>query len=125
MSDLLLVATGVAVADMILYIYLHMFADLALRFWPDAAATRRLVRVVQILWLLAGPGLVVVAVHSWGALLDGDAFRGLVFAAALLGLWRWWKDRNWPDDDNPWKRLLRRAAARVAAVGNRLVVVPS
>lgn len=120
------VVTVVCVADALVYLWLRLFADIALFFRRDAAGTRLMVRAVQELWLLAGPGLVFVAVYTWQEFRAGSPIDGLYFVGVVVSLVRvWWPGRDWPDDENRWWRRARKAAARVVAAGRRLVVVLS
>lgn len=82
------------------------------RVWRACAAAH------QELWLFAPPGALLGAVDAW----NGPARWVLAFYA--LGLWMWWKYRDWPDE-NRWKRRSRKAKEAVAERAGRLVVVPA
>lgn len=77
-------------------------------------------RMHQELWLFVPPGVGLAAIehcHSadlkWLVLFD------------TLTLINWWRFRDWPDDENRWKRRGRKAKESVSRVGARLVVVPA
>ncbi|WP_203832668.1 hypothetical protein, partial [Actinoplanes lobatus] len=80
---------------------------------------RSFARAHQELWLFAPPGLLLAAVRDWHSPTPWQ----IVFDA--INLWNWWHYRNWPDDENRWKRRAKKAKEAVAVRAGRLVVVPS
>ena len=83
-------------------------------------AWRILGRVHRELWLIALPGL-VATMHRH---LQSD-FQWYLLIFDAFGLYNWWFYRNWPDDDNHWKRRAKKAKDAVAVRAGRLVVVPA
>jgi len=82
------------------------------RLWQAAA------RVHQEAWLFAAPAMLIrISDHvdsiPWYLVID------------LCGAWVWWTTRDWPDDENPWKRRGKRAKDAVTERAGRLVVVPA
>lgn len=98
-----------------------MVAKIAYSLSRDAAFTRFCVFMHQQLWIGMPVALlldVVLAPPAHNML--APLVRAVLFA--YIG-WRWWRSRDWPDE-NPWKRRGRRLKEKVAARGAKLVVVP-
>jgi hypothetical protein len=76
----------------------------------------RLGRVQQNLRPFALPGLILsaTAVHN--------PIDVITLTMALI---TWWLAKDWPDDDDPWKRRGKRALEAVKRQGSKLVVVPA
>lgn len=79
---------------------------------------RALARVHQELWIVAPPGLILGAIHTWHS---GTPWLIISYAFAL---WQWWHYRDWPDE-NRWKRRGRKLKDAVTVRAGRLVVVPT
>lgn len=71
------------------------------------------------LWPFALPGLLLSAVYEF---LTRD---WLQFGSALVMLAIWARTRNWPGDDDRWRRRRRKLAATVQRQGGRLVITPA
>ena len=73
----------------------------------------------QELWIAVPPGMLLATIQNW----HGHTPWLVVFNA--WSLYQWWTLRNWPDDENRWKRRGRKLKDAVAERAGRLVVVPS
>jgi hypothetical protein len=76
-------------------------------------------RAHQEMWPIIPVAILINAVRHWHG---GDWY--MVFFD-MLALWNWWVLRNFPGDDNQWKRRAKKARDAVAVRGSRLVVVPT
>jgi len=73
----------------------------------------------QELWIAVPPCIAFAAVDHWHA----HPWYGLFCDALSLVIWVQFRD--WPDDENRWKRRGRKLLDAVAERAGRLVVVPS
>lgn len=80
--------------------------------------SRVLVRAHKELWIVFPPGALASLVEIW------HSSHPYLVAFNAWGVITWWSLRNWPDDDNEWKRRAKKAKETVAERAGRLVIVP-
>lgn len=92
-------------------------------FTSEGRVREFLVFVHQELWPVAPVGYLIM-IGGWAVVPHGVVGwlvgLGIVVFAPIF----WWGSRNYPDDDNVWKRRGRRLKEKVARAGGKLVVVP-
>jgi hypothetical protein len=74
--------------------------------------------VYQELWIVAPPGILILAADNWH---DHDYLGVAIY---VLSLYNWWTFRNWPDE-NRWTRRGRKLKDAIVVRAGRLVVQPA
>lgn len=100
------------------WVYSAVYLTLGRSFgWPRPAWVRWFFHETRPFYLPA----VLVEIGDWslrGTLLGWNTLA----AAVALAAWWWFKDA---DEDDRWRRRLRKVAEKIARAGARLVVVPA
>ena len=87
--------------------------------WKEESWLAFLIFLHRELWPLVPPALVVdIGFRTYSGIAGRVSF--IVFGAVVLV--QWWETRNWPDDENVWRRRGRRLKEKISALGGKLVV---